>query len=475
MEKSNPRTAASGKGNYWAWALAFVIGSLFVVVLSMLLPRHLAPPPTPNPSSAPSQRAVTPASSVGAERPHLSRGLSGASGFTQSPEEIVAGKVTQFAHSRLKIAHAMAERYKVAVAPDVERFFEAAAAGRWDEMNADFKALRQRRESGNGQDLQTLWGPILETLLISECAHNWQAQKLLDYGQATLGSLQPGMVYVGGTDPGRGIPTLLNATSDGEQHIVITQNALADGSYLQYLDFLYGDRVKSLTPQDSEQAFQDYIADAQKRLAHDQQFPDEPKQIRPGESITVDADGHFQISGQVAVMGINEKLLTAFMTKNPDLSYGLEESFPLKSTYANAVPLGPLMQLGVQDVQNTFTADTASQVVNYWNQTAQQLLAEPDTSADSEAIRAYSKMAAAQASLLANHNFNDQAEQAYRTALQIYPSNPEAVYGLGQLLVNTGRADEGRQLISNFERDHPNKGPAPPVWTATGSAAPAHP
>jgi hypothetical protein len=86
-------------------------------------------------------------------------------------------------------------------------------------------------------------------------------------------------------------------------------------------------------------------------------------------------------------------------------------------------------------------------------------------------------MAAAQASLLADHNFNDQAEQAYRTALHICPFDPEAVYGLGQLLANTGRSDESRQLIANFQRDYPqvNKGPAPPVWTATGTAAPAHP
>ena len=53
--------------------------------------------------------------------------------------------------------------------------------------------------------------------LIAECAHDWPAQKLLDYGDATLGSLRPGMVYVGGTDPGRGIPTLLNETGDGAQ------------------------------------------------------------------------------------------------------------------------------------------------------------------------------------------------------------------------------------------------------------------
>jgi hypothetical protein len=157
----------------------------------------------------------------------------GSSGTALTPEEMVASKVTRFAQDRLRITHAMAERFKVSVAPDVERFFQAVAAGRWEELNADFEALKQRRESGNGEDLGVLWGPILETLLIAECGHNWPAQKLLDYGEATLGALRPGMVYVGGTDPGRGIPTLLNETSDAERHIVITQNALADGSYLQ--------------------------------------------------------------------------------------------------------------------------------------------------------------------------------------------------------------------------------------------------
>jgi hypothetical protein len=114
------------------------------------------------------------------------------------------------------------------VAPDVERFFQAVAAGRWEELNAAFEVLKQRREGGNAEDLGVLWGPILETLLIAECGHDWPAQKLLDYGEATLGALRPGMVYVGGTDPGRGIPTLLNETSEGERHIVITQNGLAD-------------------------------------------------------------------------------------------------------------------------------------------------------------------------------------------------------------------------------------------------------
>lgn len=393
----------------------------------------------------------------------------GSSGTALTPEEIVASKVTRFTQDRLRITRAMAQRFKVSVAPDVERFFQAAAAGRWEELNADFEALKQRRESGNGEDLGVLWGPILETLLIAECGHNWPAQKLLDYGEATLGALRPGMVYVGGTDPGRGIPTLLNETSDAERHIVITQNALADGSYLQYVNFLYGDRMATITPEDSQSAFQDYVADAQQRLAHDQQFPDEPKQIRPGEDIQM-VDNRVQVSGQVAVMAINENLLRAIMVKNPDLSFALEESFPLKSTYPNAMPLGALMELGVPDVQNSFTRETAAQAVSYWRDTAQQVLSDAEAGADSADRLTYAKMAAAQAALLADHQYSAEAEQAYRVAMQISPASPEAVYGLGQLLATTGRADEARQLVADFGRAHPSKDPAS-VWKLTFGAA----
>src|SRR5262249_495673 len=142
-----------------------------------------------------------------------------------------------------------------------------------------YNSLQKLRDTGDDQRLRSIWGPILETLLIAECAHSWPAQKLLDYGQATLGSLSPGMVYIGGTDPGRGISTLLNETSGGERHIIITQNGLADGTYLQYVGFLYGDQMTTLTEQDTKRAFDDYLADAQKRLEHDQKFPEEPKKV----------------------------------------------------------------------------------------------------------------------------------------------------------------------------------------------------
>src|SRR5207302_4919771 len=45
---------------------------------------------------------------------------------------------------------------------------------------------------------------------------------------------------------------------------------------------VYPDReIYSATPDDSQKCFQEYLQDAQRRLQHDAQFPNEPKQIRP--------------------------------------------------------------------------------------------------------------------------------------------------------------------------------------------------
>jgi tetratricopeptide (TPR) repeat protein len=364
------------------------------------------------------------------------------SSFESAPnaEEIVATKLSEFARDRLALTQAMARKFKVDAPPELEQFFAAAEAGRWDDVKTLFGALRERRSTN--ESLNKLWGPILETYGTAEIAHDWPAQKLLDYGQAVLGSLREGMVYSGGTDPGRFIPTLLNETGDGEHHIVVTQNALADNSYREYFDFLYHDRLGTLSEVDSQRAFSEYMADAQKRLAHDQQFPDEPKQVRPGEDIRV-IDGRVQVSGQVAVMAINEKLFQMLMDKNPDLSFAMEESFPFQSMYSAAVPLGPIMELRAPSSQEAYSAEAASQAVDYWR-TAQQIIG--DSEADSDVRMAYAKMASAQAGLLADHNLNAEADQAYRVATEICPSSPEAVFRYVNLLLTQNRLPDAVQV-----------------------------
>jgi tetratricopeptide (TPR) repeat protein len=338
----------------------------------------------------------------------------------------------------------MAKHLKVEVPGDVERFFDAVERGRWEEIDAAHAALLAPGEGLNqphSAELHQIWRAIQETWGAAREAHNWPAQKLLDYGEAVLGSLRPGMVYAGGTDPGCFIPTFLNETSEGERHITLTQNALADGTYLDYLQFLHGDRMATLTKDDSQRAFQEYLADAQKRLQHDLQFPNEPKQVKPGEAIKM-IENRVQVSGQVAVMAINEKLFQMLMDKNPGASFAIEQSFPFESMYSGATPLGPIMELRVPDAQNVLTAERAAQSVDYWRATAQQLIADPQTPEGSDPRKAYAKLVSEQAALLLDRKYSSEAEQAFQIANEICPSSPEAVFRYVNLLTMQQRIDE---------------------------------
>jgi tetratricopeptide (TPR) repeat protein len=478
-EAEPAETAEPGSGRQFNWSRFVAVACLIVVLLAIVFPRH------PTRSKIPMTGINASPNVIIASKGAAVSGLVKNPQPARSPEEIVADKVGQFARDRRRIAHAMAKRFKVGVPPEVDRFFDAVGAGRWTEHNALFEKIKELRDNGQNDGLRNLFAPILEAQLVAECAHGWPAQKLLDYGNSILGSLQPGMVYVGGTDPGRGIPTLLNETSEGERHIVITQNGLADATYLQYVSFLYGDQLATLTSDETQRAFSDYLADAQKRLLHDQQFPDEPKQVRPSEDIqfidgaapgnSSTGDKRVQVSGQVAVMAINERLLQAIMDKNPDLSFALEESFPLRSTYADALPLGPIMQLRARNGQEAFTAEVADQTVDYWQTMTQQIAADPDAPVGSDPRKTYSHMAWSEGNLLADRSYTDQAEQAYRLAMQLEPSNPEAVNALSELLAKSGRVDEARKLVEQFQRSYPDQHLAPVPWVFIAPQPATHP
>ncbi|MBI4658551.1 MAG: tetratricopeptide repeat protein [Verrucomicrobia bacterium] len=440
-----------------AWLL--IIGCAFVILIGF--PR--APRPHESAPTLASTDATRAGVSVPSPRVEHSRLFSRRSSPAPAPtaQEIVAGKLSQFARSRREFAHALARRHGVEVSDDVERFFTAVESGVWEEIDAAFNRINGGDSSAGASDKRSpailhLWPAIIDAYGAAEQVHDWPAQKLLDYGNAVLGSLRPGMVYVGGTDNGRWIPELLNDTSDGERHIIITQNGLADSTYLEYLWLQYDDRLITLSQEESERAFQEYVADAEKRLRHDQEFPDEPKQIRPGEDIR-SVDGKIQVSGQAAVMAINEKLLQTLMAKNPDLSFALQESFPLKNTYADALPLGPLMELRAQDGQNSFTPERAAQSLDYWRNTADQVLTDPAAAGSAVALRSYSHDTVAAANLLAAHGFLGQAEQAYRLAAQLWPGNPESAGGLADILGRSGREQEARQILADFTRNYPDQ------------------
>jgi hypothetical protein len=445
----------------WPWI--FSLACTLLLIVGFLIRRHRHEPVSQNVVASemlvPPER---PATTSSGESPHK---------FVTRPhraetpqltaEEIVAGKVTQFGRKRRELVHTIARRSQKEIPPEVEKFFDAVESGNWLDITNQWREFavhssQYEFSTNHWEQMDPFWPSVLDAYGVAEQAHLWPAQKLLDYGNAVMESLRPGMVYVGGTDNGRWVPELLNETGEGEQHIIVTQNAFADGRYLDFVNDLYSDRMSPLTQDDSKRAFEAYVNDAQKRLEHDQQFPDEPKQVLPGEDIQV-VDGKVVVKGQVAVMAINGRLLQMLMQKNPDMSFAIEQSYPFHDTYADALPLGPLMELNARNDQNTFTAERASESLDYWRNAAQQIFSDANATGSEYVLKSYSHDAAIAANLLAAHNFDSQAEETYRLATQLWPGNPECVGGLANLLAANGRQAEARQLMDNFSKQYPDQ------------------
>ena len=182
----------------WKWIV--IISCLLILLVIVLLPRPDATnteraagtngPFEANTESAKGARTISPRRPANSATAHL---------LAPTAEEIVARKLIQFGKNRRELVHALAKRAKVDVPEDVERFFRAVEGGRWEEIDAAHKALLLGQDLNlpRSADLHQIWRPIQETWGAAREAHNWPAQKLLDYGEAVLGSLRPGMIYAG--------------------------------------------------------------------------------------------------------------------------------------------------------------------------------------------------------------------------------------------------------------------------------------
>jgi hypothetical protein len=109
------------------------------------------------------------------------------------------------------------------------------------------------------------------------------------------------------------------------------------GALAQSLGGLYPDReIYTPSLEDQQHAFQEYMADVQRRMALNQ--------LKPGEDVKI-IDNRIQISGTTAVMAINGLLTKAIFERNPKREFFVEESFPLDWMYPYLTPHGVIMKL----------------------------------------------------------------------------------------------------------------------------------
>jgi tetratricopeptide (TPR) repeat protein len=291
-------------------------------------------------------------------------------------------------------------------------------------------------------------------------------------------------VLFGGTDPGRFVPTyMIFCESFAKPHqkfrdpyfdrrdvYIITQNALADSTYMSYIRDHYDysrpkndkflqrllGRDKMYPPEpiyiptetDLQRAFQEYVASLQGRP------------LGPEEQVEI-VGGAVSVKGVAGVMAINGILTRWIHERNKHKhAFYVEESYPIPWMYEYLEPFGVIMKINREPLPSPKEApELWAQIVardrEYWDRLCAEFLARPEFHRDSDAQKTFSKQRSAIGGVYAWRKMHAEAEYAYKQALQLSPESPEANFRLAQMYVELNRFDDAVAVLSALQKLDP--------------------
>ncbi|HEU0008772.1 MAG TPA: hypothetical protein VFT34_03040 [Verrucomicrobiae bacterium] len=419
-----------------------------------------------------------------------------------SSEAKLPPPITSFIAAKEKHAQMLAEKLKVKVHDDYWTFFRQARSGDWLAADRTFESLRKRavQDEGSKNDPlfdRTVWQTLTEVSMVLEAynptnsAPKWSTA----FGEGIVKSIPRDSIYFGGTDAGRGLPTAFSKShADGDPFFTLTQSALADDNYLDYIRVTYGGKIQTPSKEDSQRCHQDYLADAQKRLQHDTDFPSEPRQLRPGEDVRI-VDNQVQASGQVGIIAIKSLLAKVIFDKNREREFYVEESFPFDWMYPHLTPHGFIMKIN-RDPISSLSAEVVSKDHEFWTKQqaamigdwlkvetpvkevcefAEKIFLQKDLGGfrgDPAFVRSdfttrmYSKLRSSVGGLynwrIANSRSPEEqqrmiqeADFAFRQSFAFCPVSHEAIYRYLNLLVQLVRIDDALLIVRTAARLNP--------------------
>jgi hypothetical protein len=283
-------------------------------------------------------------------------------------------QLESFAQAKEKQSRELAAKAGEQISPRFQSFFDAAIKGDWQTVTNLYMFCKQhhpqydRGTNAMDESLRTAyWQPVLELCLAYDQVVNCDPKYTALLADGIIKSIPAGSIYFGGTDPGRGVPTAFSKSQvNGDPFFTLTQNALADGSYLDYLRAMYGAKIYTPAAEDSQRCFTEYNTDAQRRL--------EEHQLKAGEDVKL-VDGKVEISGQTAVMSINGLLTKVVFDQNTNREFYVEESFPLDWMYPYLEPHDLIMKINRRPLAQ-MPEDTIARNREYWRKLAAGMIGD---------------------------------------------------------------------------------------------------
>ena len=251
-------------------------------------------------------------------------------------------------------------------------------------------------------------------------------------------------IFFGGTDPGRFVPTYMIYSALFRPDVyLITQNALADDTYMSVERDLYGDEIWIPSKEDSAEAFNIYVDEVQRG-------------VRPANGDLKIENGRVQVTGALGVMEING-ILTKMMHDHDRLRHAfyVEESYVIPWMYPYLSPHGLIMKINANPTP--YDAKTAAKDMDFWDWYARRLMDDPMYRRDFAGQKSFSKLRAAIAGLYQKQGRYREASQAFREAVLLYPASPEATFRYAQeILMPFRRWDVALELMDYTDLIDPN-------------------
>ena len=251
-------------------------------------------------------------------------------------------------------------------------------------------------------------------------------------------------IFFGGTDPGRFVPTYMIYSALFRPDVyLITQNALADDTYMSVERDLYGDEIWIPAKEDSAEAFNIYVDEVQRG-------------VRPANGALKIENGRVQVTGALGVMEING-ILTKMMHDHDRLrhSFYVEESYVIPWMYPYLSPHGLIMKINANPTP--YDPKTAAKDADFWDWYVRRLLDDPMYRRDFAGQKSFSKLRAAIAGLYGKQGRHRECAQAFREAVLLYPASPEATFRYAQeSLMPFRRWDVALELMDYTDEIDPN-------------------
>ena len=270
---------------------------------------------------------------------------------TAAPTPAYPAQLRTFARAKERQERQLAAQLQERLPAEVASFFQSARRGDYPAMADTVARLGAQIAAGYEHFTNGLpaWLPFWQPMTEVETGYELFVQGGNHYplalGEGIIQSLPKGSIYFGGTDAGRMLVTVLSADhAQGKPFYTLTQNALADDQYMNYLRGIYGHFIHLPTTNELAQIQADYEAEALRRWQHDRQSPGEPHQVAPSEQLRL-VNGRLRVQGPVSVMAMSARVVKWILEHNPRPEFYYEESYPQELLFPYLSPHGLVFEL----------------------------------------------------------------------------------------------------------------------------------